>query len=82
MQNYDKYCIFCINTVKMEGSRFVITTEARIFHFDLTKDVGIDLKHEIYLIIKHNELLVEYTIKKEDRESLSKYKYENKHGKW
>ena len=45
MQNYDKYCIFCINTVKMEGSRFVITTEARIFHFDLTKDVGIDLKH-------------------------------------
>ena len=62
MQNYDKYCIFCINTIKMEGSRLVITTEARIFHFDLTKDVGID--------------------KKEDRESLSKYKYENKHGKW
>ena len=34
--------------------KFVITTKPRTFLFDLSKDVGINLKHEIHFIIKHN----------------------------
>ena len=38
----------------------MVTTEPKTFHFDLPKDAGINLKYEIYSIIKHNELLVEH----------------------
>ena len=36
----------------MEGNRLVITTEPKFFYFDLPKDTDINLKHEIYSIIK------------------------------
>ena len=44
----------------------------------------IHLKHQIYSIIKHGELLVEHTIKKEIRQLLIEYKHGNdiyEHGK-
>ena len=41
----------------MRGNQLVMTTELRTFHFDLRTDVDINLKHEIYFTIKHNELL-------------------------
>ena len=58
-------------------NKFVITTEPKTFYFDLPKVVGIILKYENYFIIKHNEPLAEHTIKKEIRQLLSKYNYEN-----
>ena len=65
-------------------NQLVITTKHRTFHFDLSKDSGINLKHEICFIIQHNEFLAEDTIKNEMRQLLSKYKHGNdihKHGK-
>ena len=59
------------------GNILVITAEPKTFHFDLAKDVDINLKHEIYYIIKHNELLAEHAIKNEIRQSLSKYMHGN-----
>ena len=47
----------------MGDNKLVITTELKTFHFNLPKDTGINLKHEIYSIIKHNELLAEHTLK-------------------
>ena len=52
----------------MGNNRLVITTEPRTFHFDLPKDTAINLKHEIYSIKKHNELLAEHTVKNEIRQ--------------
>ena len=68
----------------MGDNQLVITTEPKTFHFDLTSDVDINLKHEIYSITKHNEFLAEHTIKNEIRQLFSKYKHTNdfhKHGK-
>ena len=48
-------------------NRVVITTEPIPFDFDLPNDFGINLKHEIYSIKKHNERLSEHAIKKEIR---------------
>ena len=42
-------------------NKFVITTEA--FCFDLPKDADNNFSHEIYSIVKHNNLLAEHTIK-------------------
>ena len=47
----------------LRDNKLVITTEPKIFHFDLPKDVGINLKQEIYIIIKYNKLLANHTIK-------------------
>ena len=44
----------------MGDNKLIVTTELKTFHFDLPADAGINLKHEIYYIIKHNELIVEY----------------------
>ena len=44
-------------------NKLAITAEPNTF--DLLKDVGIDLKHEIFFIMEHNELLAEHTIKRE-----------------
>ena len=55
----------------------VITIESKNFHFDLSKHVGNNLKHEIDSIIKHDELLAEHSIKNEIRQLLSKYEHEN-----
>ena len=47
--------------VHSENNKLAITTEPKTFHFDLSKDVDINLKHEIHFIIKHNELLSGHT---------------------
>ena len=49
--------------ITIEDNKLVITIELKIFHFDLPKDADINLKHEIYSIIKHNKRLAEHTIK-------------------
>ena len=61
----------------MGDNRLVITTESKTFLLDLLKDVDINLKHEIYSIIKDNKLLAKRTIKNEIRHFLVKYKHEN-----
>ena len=48
----------------MEHWRLVIIAEPKTIHFDLPKDVGDNLKHEIDFIIKHNKLLTERTYNK------------------
>ena len=48
-------------------------TEPKNFHFDLSKDNGINLKHEIYSITKHNLLLADHTMKNQARTLFSKY---------
>ena len=47
-----------------EHWRLVIIAEPKTIHFDLPKDVGDNLKHEIDFVIKHNELLTERTCNK------------------
>ena len=37
----------------MRDNRLVITTELKVFSFDLSKDIDNRLEHEIYSIIKH-----------------------------
>ena len=44
----------------MGHNKLTVTTEPKAFHFDLHTDVGINLKHEIYSIIKYTELLAEH----------------------
>ena len=61
----------------MGDNQLVITTEPRTFHFDLPTDLGINLKHEIYPFIKHNELLVEHKTQNEIRQLLTKQKHGN-----
>ena len=48
----------------MEDNKLVITKKSNTFQFDLLKDAGFNLKHEIYSIIKYNELLADHTIKR------------------
>ena len=57
----------------METKTIVITKKPKTFHFDLLKDVGINLKHEKYFLLKHNEILADYTIKEKTEQLLSKY---------
>ena len=59
----------------MGDSKLEIIAKPKHFHFDLPKDVTNNLKHEVHSTIKHNELLVEHTIKDEIRKLLSKYKH-------
>ena len=61
----------------MGDNKLVITTEPKILYFDLPKHADINLKDEIYSVIKHNELLAEHTIKNKIRQLLSKYKHGN-----
>ena len=61
----------------MEENKLVKAIEHKTFPFDLPKDAGINLKHEIYSIIKYNELLPEHAIKNEITQLLSKYKHRN-----
>ena len=56
---------------------FIIITKPKGFCFDLPKDPDYNLEHKIGSIIKHNELLVQHTIKNEVRQLLSKYKHKN-----
>ena len=43
------------------NKRLLIIIEPKIIHFDLHKDVGNNLKHEMDSIIKHNKSLAEKT---------------------
>ena len=47
------------------------------FDFDLPKEVGENLKHEIKFIIKSNKSLAENKIKNEIEQLLSKYNHGN-----
>ena len=70
--------------VHIGDNKLVIKTKPKTFHFDLPKNVGNNLKHEICFIIKHIELLPEHAIKNEIKQLLSKYKHGNdihEHGK-
>ena len=65
-------------------NKLVITTDLQKICFDLSKDADNSLEHEIYSIIKHDELLAEHTIKNEVRQLFSKYKHGygiHEHGK-
>ena len=46
----------------MGDNKLMATTEPKTILFDLSTDDGINLKHETYSIIKHNELLAEHII--------------------
>ena len=63
--------------VHIDSNKLVIITEPKAIHFDLSKDVDNNLKHEIDFIIKHNELLAEHAIKNWINQLLSKYKHAN-----
>ena len=76
--------VIIIMVVHIGENKLVIATEPKAFYFDLPTNVDINLKHEIYFIIKHNELLPEHKIKNEIRQLLSKYKHRKdirEHGK-
>ena len=71
--------MYQLNKIKLE-----ITTEPKSFSFDLPKDAGNNMAHEIGSIIKHNKILAEHSIKNVVRQLLTKYKHENdnhEHGK-
>lgn len=51
--------------------KLVIATEPQYFSFDLPKDTGNNLRHEICSIIKHNKRLAEHTIRNRIRQKLS-----------
>ena len=55
-------------------NELVTTTEPKTFRFDLPKDVDNNLKHEIYSILKQNELLAN---KNNIRQLLSNYTHVN-----
>lgn len=59
--------------------KMIVIREPKTFHFkfDLPKDVERNWKHEIELIIKHNESLAEYEMKNEITQLLSNYKHGN-----
>ena len=70
--------------VHIEDNKLVVVTEPKSFHFDLLKDVDINLRHEVYFIIKQNELLAESAIKIEIRQLMFRCKHGNcihEHGK-
>ena len=47
------------------------------YYFDLSKDVDNYLKHEVNIVIKYNEFLVDRTIKNDISHLLSRYNHEN-----
>ena len=49
--------------VFIEGNKVAIITQPKTIPFGLPKNVDNSLRHEINLIIKHNEFLAEDTIK-------------------
>ena len=66
------------------GNKLVMGIEPNRVYFNLPKDVSNNIKHELDIFIKHNELLAEHTTKKEIGRLLSKYKHGNnihEHGK-
>ena len=58
-------------------NNILVTTEPKTFYFDLPVDANNNSKHEIYSIIRHNELLAGHTMKDKIRQLLSNYKHGN-----
>ena len=44
------------------GDKLVITTLPKTIHFDLSKDIAKNVKHETDSTIEHNEFLAKHTI--------------------
>ena len=63
MQQFNQVII--ATGVVIKDNKLVITTEPKTIHFDLSKDVDNNLKHEINFIIKNKKFAAEYTIKTE-----------------
>ena len=63
--------------VQTGDNQLVTTTKPKTFYFDLPEDVGINLKHGVYFIMKYNNLLAVHTTKSEIRKLLFKYKHGN-----
>ena len=55
-------------------NKIAITTKPKTFHFDLAKNAGQNLKHEVGSIIKRNQFLTEQRIRNKINQLLSKYK--------
>ena len=51
--------------VIINDNKLVIITEPKTIHFSFSKKIDNFLKHEINLIIKHNEFLAERPVKNE-----------------
>ena len=70
--------------VHIEDNKLVIITEPTTFYFDLPKNVGKNLKHEIDSAIKNIEFLANNTIKSTISRLLLKYNHGkdiHEHGK-
>ena len=63
--------------MQIGDNKFVMITELKTIHIDLSKDIDNNLKHEFDFIIKHNALLAEHAVKNEIRQLFSKYKHGN-----
>ena len=50
----------------IDGNKPGIIKEPKPIRFDLPKDVGSNLIHEIDSIIKHNGFVAEHTVKNQD----------------
>ena len=61
----------------MKETKLVMATESKTVHFDLPKDDGISLKHEIDFIVTCNEFSAENKFKNKIRQLMPKYKHEN-----
>ena len=51
--------------VIITDNKIVIITKPKTIYFDLPEKVDNNLKHEIYLIVEHNEFLAEHIMKNE-----------------
>ena len=58
-------------------SKLLIVTEPKTIQFDLPKNVGKNLKHEIGFSIKHNEVSTDHKIKKKISQLFFKYNHGN-----
>ena len=58
-------------------NKILIATEPKTIYFDLSKNVGNNLKHKIDSTIKHNEHLAKHTKRNKITQLLSKYKHGN-----
>ena len=59
------------------GDKLVITTLPKTIHFDLSKDIAKNVKHETDSTIEHNEFLAKHKINNKIRQLLFKYNHGN-----
>ena len=75
LQQFNQFII--IMEVHIGDKKNCDNNRTKSFHFDLPKDTGKNLKHEIDSVIRHNELLAEQRIKSKMNQLSSKYKQGN-----